>query len=149
MAIPVFFTCKWLLKKWIKKERTRKIATWVATLVVTPIIYTGLIVLLIYWISYTPSKDFTQQEWLTNKEERYQMADDIIESKLLIGKDTNHVKLILGDTYWSDNYWRPDSINTWTYDMGIGGGLGFMFNHLYIKFEEDKVISVEHIKIPD
>jgi len=149
IAIPVFFLCNWLLKRWIKKDSTRKIATWIATLVITPITYTGLIVIMIYWMTYTPSKDFKQEEWLINKDERFQMANDIIERKILIGKDTSQVKLILGAVDWSDNNWQPDSINTWTYDMGMGGGLGFTFNHLYVKFEKDKVFSVEHIRIDD
>jgi len=102
-----------------------------------------------YWMTYTPSKDFMQQEWLSNKDERFQMADDIIESKMLIGKDTSQVKLILGNVDWSKNNWRTDSINTWTYDMGMGGGFGLMFNHLCVKFEKGTVISVEHIKMAD
>ena len=74
------------------------------------------------------------------------MAGNIIKSKMLIDKDTSQVKQILGE---------PTSTNAstqvWTYDMGIGGGgLGFLFHYLYLKLDsKGKVISVEHIEIPD
>ncbi len=73
------------------------------------------------------------------------MGNNIIESKMLIGKDTNQVKQMLGE---------PTRIGgptlQWTYDMGMGGGgLGFMFHNLHIKFKDQKVVSVEHGKIRD
>ncbi len=151
IAIPTFFFWRWLLKKYIKVDRTRKIVTWSATLVGTPIIYVGLIMLFMFGITYTPSKDFDKSEWQTDKEGRFQMAGDIISSKMLIGKDTNQVKQMLGEPTWgSDSTWRPGIISTWTYDMGMGGGgLGFMFHNLVIKFEKRKVVTVEHSEIRD
>jgi hypothetical protein len=73
------------------------------------------------------------------------MAGDIIDSKMLIGKDTNQVRQILGDATWGMN-----NDSSFVYDMGFGGGgLGFMFHHLVVKFDNNKVVSVEHAKIRD
>lgn len=123
---------------------TRKVATWAITLIATPLIYFALIRLLMFWITYTPSRDFDKVQWHKDREGRFQMAGDIIQSKMLLGKDTSQVKQILGDAVWGN------SDSTFVYDMGFGGGgLGFMFHHLIVKFENNKVVSVEHAKIRD
>ena len=146
IAIPTFFFWKWLLKKYIRVDKTRKIATWSATLILSPIIYLGLIMLFMLSMTYTPSKNFEKSQWLTDKEGRFQMAGDIIKSNMLIGKDTNQVKQILGDPTWGS-----DTTRTWTYDMGYGGGgLGFLFHHLNLTLDNNgKVITAEHVEIRD
>lgn len=146
IAILTFFFWSWLLKKYIKVERKRKFAAWSATLIGTPIIYVGLITLFLFSITYTPSKDFNKQQWLTKKEERFQMAGSIIKSKMLIGKDATQVKQILGNPIWGS-----DTTKVWIYDMGSGGGgLGFLFHNLIVKLDRNgKVDSVEHIEIQD
>ena len=146
IAIPTFFFWRWLLKKYIKVDKTRKIATWSATFIGTPIIYVGLIMLFLLGMTYTPSKDFDKSQWLTDREGRFQMAGDIIERKLLIGIDTTQVKQILGDPTWGG-----DTTKIWSYDMGFGGGgLGFLFHHLNLKLDNSgQVTSVEHVKIRD
>lgn len=144
--IPTFLFWQWMLKKYIKTDKTRKITTWLATLIMMPIIYFGLIILLTFWMSYTPSKNFDKTQWLADKKERYQMADDIIESNMLIGKDTSLVKQILGEPLW-----RDETAKQCTYDMGSGGGgLGFLFHNLVLNLDKKGiVISVKHIKIRD
>jgi len=151
IAIPTFFFWRWLLKKYIKVDRIRKIATWSATLIGTPIIYVGLIMLFMFGISYTPSKDFDKSQWLTDKEGRFQMAGDIIKSRMLIGKDTNQIKQLLGDPTWrSDTTYQAELRNSWFFDMGMGGGgLGFMFHNLIVKFDKHKVVDVKHGKTQD
>ena len=146
IAIPTFFFWRWLLKKYIKVDRTRKIATWSATLIGTPIIYVGLIILFMFGMSYKPSKDFDKSQWLTDKEGRFQMAGDLVKSKILIGKDTTQIKQILGDPTWGG-----DTTQEWTYDMGFGGGMfSSLFHNLNLTFDKKgKVISVEHVKIRD
>ncbi len=49
-----------------------------STIFLTPIIYVGLVIAFISWLIYTPSKDFDPSQWLTNREERFHMSDDII-----------------------------------------------------------------------
>ncbi|MCC6762858.1 MAG: hypothetical protein IT252_16680 [Chitinophagaceae bacterium] len=143
IAVPIFFFWSWFLKKHIKVDRTRKIATWSATLIVTPIIYLGIIMLFLFGITYSPKRDFDKSQWLTDREGRFEMADDIISSNMLTSKDSNQVKQLLGEPIRGSN-------NTWIYDMGMGGGgLGFLFHSLIIKFENEKVITVEHATIRD
>ena len=143
IAIPTFFFWRWLLKKYIRVDKTRIIATWSATLIGTPIIYVGLIMLFMLGITYTPSKDFNKSQWLTDKEGRFQMAGDIISSKILIGSDTSQVKQLLGNPTWG-----MDNDNSFVYDMGFGGGgLEFLSHNLVVKFDNNKVVSVEHEKI--
>jgi hypothetical protein len=151
IAIPIFFFWRWLLKKYIKSDKTRKIATWSATLIATLVIYVGLIMFFMFGITYTPSKDFDKSQWLSDKEGRFKMAKDIISSKMLIGKDTNQVKELLGAPTWrSDTTFQAELMDSWFFDMGVGGGgLGFMFHNLIVKFDKNKVRAVEHGKAQD
>ena len=146
IAVTTFFLSKWLLKNLITSNRTRKFTGLTIAIIATPVIYLGLIRLLMFWITHTPSQSFDKTKWLTEKEDRFLMADDIIDSKMLINKDTNQVKQILGDPTW-----RSDTIKTWSYDMGFGGGgLGFLFHNLNVKLDnEGKVISIRHVEIRD
>jgi len=145
IAIATFFFCKWLFKKFVKTERRRKLTALTIALVATPLIYFGLIRLLMFWITYTPSKGFDKSQWRIDKEGRFQMAGDIINSKMLINRDTTEVKKILGDPSW-----RQNAINAWTYDMGLGGGgLGFLFHSLVVKFDKNRVVAVEHAEVRD
>ena len=151
IAATTFFFWRWLLKKLINDDQKRKIFTWFATIILSPVIYSGLISLLIFGINYTPSKDFEKSQWLTDREGRFEMADDIIRSKILINKDTNQVKQILGNPTWtSDTTYQKELKNSWFYDMGMGGGgLGFMFHNLIVKFDKDRVVAVEHGETQD
>jgi len=145
ISIPTFYFWEWLFKKYLKIDKTRRISTWIATLIATPLIYVGFILLLLFSMTYTPSKDFDKLQWLADKEGRFQMADDIIDSKMLIGKDTSEVKKILGEPTRGMSY-----ANTYVYDMGMGGGgLGFLFHNLIVQFDNNKAVSVEHKEIRD
>ena len=145
IAVPTFFISRWVLKKFIKIDKIRRIFTWVTTIILTPIIYIGLISLFIFWMAYTPSKDFDKSQWFADRESRFEMADDIIKTEMLIGKDTNQVKQILGDPNLCG-----DTTLIWTYDMGTGGGvIGFMDHTLQIQFKNNKVEWVKHAKIRD
>jgi hypothetical protein len=145
ISVPTFFFWRWLLRKLVKVGNTRQVLTWLATIIATPIIYSGLIYLFILWISYEPTKKFDSFLWQKDKESRYQMADNIVESKILINKDTIQLKEVLGEPAYRDS-----AAKRWSYNIGMGGGgLGFMFHELTITFNAKKVISVEHIKIRD
>src|SRR6185437_5169264 len=94
LAVPTFFIWRWLLKKIIKRYRTRIITTWIVTIIFTPIIYIRLILLVLFGMEYYPNRDFDMNEWLANKEHRYEYSKDIISSKMLIGKTKNEIRKI-------------------------------------------------------
>ena len=145
ISIPTYFFWRWVFRKRIVDKTKRNITSLVSTIILTPVIYLGLIGILIYLISREPSSDFDKSKWLADREGRFAMGDDIVKKNILIGKDTNQVKQLLGQPTWQD------SLNTsWTYDMGMGGGgLGFLFHNLSVQFDKAKVVKVDHIRIKD
>ncbi len=141
LGIPTFFFWRWVFKKYIKVDRTRKVLTWLATIILTPCIYVGLILLVFFSISYYSKHDFDRQKWFADKDKRYELSNDIIESKMLIGKSKSQVRQLLGG---EDN---SDSLNVWTFGLGIRPEL---FNiddsYLQVEFKDDKVVNVEQHK---
>ena len=145
IALPTFFILRWLLKKLIKNDHYRIVSTWAGTLILTPFLYLGAIFIFFSILFHEPEKDFERSTWIADSTHRYQMAGDIINSKILIGKDQNQLIQILG--YPTHEY--PQR-NQWNYEMGCGGGgLGFMIHSLEVNFDKNKVISVYHGKIKD
>ena len=144
-GIITFYVWKSFFRKYIAAGNTKTMAAWLATLFASPIVYLGLIILFLFVLPNESSKYFDQLEWQNDLHTRYKMADDIIGSEMLIGKDATAVKQLLGEPTWND---KPSQ--QWTYDMGMGkGGLGFMFHNLVVKFDHQKVISVTYEKIQD
>jgi outer membrane protein assembly factor BamE (lipoprotein component of BamABCDE complex) len=138
ISIPTFFLLRWALKRVIKTDDLlRKIVTWVGTIFLTPIIYFALCIAIIAYISYYPTKTFDETIWRTDTEKRYEMTEDIIDNKLLIGKTKDQIIKTLGD-----DYFKYDE-NRWGYDVGF---VPRLFNIdpdvLDIHFKDDKVESV-------
>ncbi len=117
LAIPMFFLWKWFFKRYFKNDRKRKVASIIATLIVTPIIYIGIVFIWIIGLLSYPESDFDQQKWNENKEKRYELSQDIIESKMLIGKTKTEVRQLLGDEGNSNESDR------WTYNLGYLPGI--------------------------
>ena len=139
LGILTFYFWRWLLKKFITVNKTRKIWTWVATIIFTPCIYIGIILIWVFSIEYYPSYSFDKQTWLQDTDKRYELSKDIIKSRILIGKTKSEVRKLLGN-----NSYNKDSIDVWTYGLGIRPAL---FNiddsYLLIEFENDTVVNVE------
>ena len=138
IAIPVYFLLKWILKKLkIGDSKNRKFLAIIPTIILSPLLYVGIIIVWFFSVSYYPKTDFNKQEWTGNKEERYKMSNDLIKSEFLIGKSKIEVSELLGDDFYSYNE------NHIAYDLGFVPGL---FNIdpdvLDIYFENGKVIKV-------
>lgn len=138
LAIPVYFFNKWILKRLkLGNEKYRKYIALIPTVILSPLLYVGIIMIWIFSISYYPKTDFDKNEWNENIEERYKMSKDIIKSEMLIGKTKEEVIKLLGDDY--DTY---DESHI-AYDLGFVPGL---FNIdpdvLDIYFQNGKVIKV-------
>ena len=139
LAIPIYFLTKWILKKLkLGNEKNRKYLAFIPTAILSPLLYSGIISIWIFSISYYPKTDFNKHEWNENKEERYEMSKDIIKSKMLIGKTKKEVIEILGNDFYNNGD------NHISYELGCVPGL---FNidpdFLDIYFESGKVIKVE------
>jgi hypothetical protein len=139
LAIPVYFLSIWFLKKFrLGNEKNRKFLAIIPAIILSPILFGGIILLWIFSISYYPKTDFNKQEWASNKEERYKMSNDIMESNLLIGKTKDEVITLMGNDFYKYD------------DNHISYGLGFvpgLFNIdpdvLDIYFKNGKVFKVE------
>lgn len=138
LAVPTYFICLWVLKKLnAGTKENRKWLALIPNMILSPIIYVGLIMIWVFSISYYPTNDFDQADWNSNVGERYKMSEDIIERKMLIGKTREEVIKILGTDFSSNNESRM------TYELGHVPGL---FNidpdYLEIKLENGIVVSV-------
>ncbi|MFT3911649.1 MAG: hypothetical protein QM737_19660 [Ferruginibacter sp.] len=88
---------------------------------------------------------FDKSRWSSQISKRFEMADDIIDSEMLIGKDTNQVKEMLGEPAW-----RISFSNQWNYHMGWEvAGLGALVHNLFLTFEDGKVKKVVDAKERD
>ncbi|MCD4793048.1 MAG: hypothetical protein K8R54_07450 [Bacteroidales bacterium] len=137
IAIPVFFLLRWIYRKIIKKISIRKSVTWISTLIITPLLYIAGLYILFSVISYYPSHDFNKEKWKNDKEKRYELSEDLIAGKILIGKTKQEVIELLGKEL---NNTKNDS---WIYDLGYSPGLiVFDPDILIIEFKDNKVIRV-------
>ena len=88
-------------------------------------------------MSYHPTYDFDKEKWFADKETRYNLSEDIIESEMLIGKTKSEVRQILGD----EN--NTDQSDYWSYYLGFTPGFVNMDpDALVIEFKDGKVIKV-------
>ncbi|QNH60733.1 hypothetical protein [Hymenobacter sediminicola] len=142
----VFIGLQRLLKRWFPKTVTRNVVATVGTLVTAPILYTVMITLWFVWASYYPKRDFDRERWRSSIETRYEMSDDIIESKMLIGKSKAEVRQLLEvkpeKREWPD--FNADTSDYWRYYLGFKPSvLGPMDpDALDIYFEDGRVVRV-------
>ena len=138
LGIPIYYFFRWAFRKAYLSADKKRLVTWAATILVTPLAYGKLTTLFFLLLMYEPQKEFRTEGWTKDKTKQYLMADDLINSKLLLNADTSKTKQILGVP--NDN----KSVNEWTYYIGSGTGLGFTDHFLTLKFKNSKVISVKH-----
>jgi hypothetical protein len=137
IGMPTFFIWGWFFKKFIKTDKTKTLATWTATIAATPVIYVGIIMLWVFSISYHPTNDFDKEKWFADKEKRYELSENLIKSKMLIGKTKSEVRQILG------NEGNTDESNHWNYYFGFRPGFANIDSDvLDIEFKNEKVIRV-------
>ncbi|WP_299781913.1 hypothetical protein [uncultured Formosa sp.] len=138
LTIPCFFISRWGLKKLeIGTTKNRNYIALFPALILSPLIYIGIIFLWIASSSYYPTYEFNKRQWETHPEERYTMSEDLMDNKLLIGKTKSEVSDILGTDFYTHNN------NHISYTLGFVPGL---FNIdpdvLDIYFKNGKVIRV-------
>ena len=136
LFIPSYYLWKWIIKK-LRDGKESKWGAVLASLITTPMIYLLGIYVWIMVVSYYPSHDFDRQQWMENKEKRYEYTDDIIDNKLLIGKTKEEVISLLG------NEVNDPVNNIWYYYVGFVPAIASIDpDYLVIEFENDKVVKV-------
>lgn len=135
----------------IKTIDERKWLTLLLTIIATPIIYFYLFYpLLNIFSSYHHEKHFDTEQWTEKPGLRYEMANDMVEKKLLEGKSKVEIKALLGGSEWLswNEALQTNSENKWNYNLGFKPGA---FNHMQecieLVFNKDQVKLVRHYQI--
>ncbi|MFB9054171.1 hypothetical protein ACFFVB_13870 [Formosa undariae] len=121
------------------------------SLVLTPIVYFYLLYPLINIFStYHHEKHFETEVWKEKPAYRYEMANDLEQSDVLIGKTKSEIKDILGKPgwfSWNDAIKANDS-NYWNYNLGLKpGAFNTSQECLEITFEGNKAKLLEHYQL--
>ena len=137
------------LKNRIKNTILRIFMNSIISIVFGILFYIISFVGLIYFLTREKSREFNKEDWsisnnINNKLSKYEMIDDLIDSEILLNKDSTKVKNILGIPDF-----RNSQQKSWTYEAGTGGGFGFVDHFLEIYYKKNKVQKIEHKRIQD
>ena len=145
LGLATSFFVYLIVRNLIPSKKTQAIVTIIGTIVITPLAYYGLLALIFAKLLHEPAKPFENSSWHSNKSQRHQMADDLLESGLLINKSKSEILTIIGHPDYG-----VDSSRYWVYDLGISSaGLGWKFTSLAITFRNDSAIKVDKREILD
>lgn len=144
LTIPTFLILNWVLKKYIKNQKNRKISTIIGTIILTPILFYGIIYLFLSFIFYEPQYKFDKEKWFNEKHQRFEMRDDIVKREIFLNKSKKGVLNFIGEPTLGD------TTDIWIYELGMGGGgVVFQFNQLIVTFKNDTVRKVEKLEVID
>lgn len=150
IALIFYLVISKFLKNSIKDNYFRIFIGLIISIMFGIIFYVFSVAGLIYFLTKEKSRDFDKKDWILLNEDiekrlhRYEMIDDLIDSRVLIDKDSIQVKELLG----KPNY-KNTNENVWTYEAGTGGGFGFVDHFLEIYYKKNKVQKIEHKRIQD
>ena len=150
IALIFYLVISKFLKNNIKDNYFRIFIGLIISIMFGIIFYVFSVAGLIYFLTKEKSRDFDKKDWIILNEDiekrlhRYEMIDDLIDSRVLIDKDSIQVKELLG----KPNY-KNTNENVWTYEAGTGGGFGFVDHFLEIYYKKNKVQKIEHKRIQD
>lgn len=92
---------------------------------------------------YQFEERFDQERWWTQPTARYEMADDIIEKQLLIGKTKIDVVTLLGKYYFKESLGK----DVFVYSLGKPSSFSeYKSEELLVFFEDQKAIKVSRIR---
>lgn len=130
----------------------RKWLTFIIAIIATPFVYFyGFYPMVNIFSSYHHEKYFDSSSWKGSSDLRYEMSDDLLASKELIGRTKDDVTMLLG-TYewlsWNDTIHDKDP-DFWNYGLGIEpGAMNDKKDNMLITFKNNKVTAVELYKAP-
>lgn len=143
LGILIYFVLNWILKKYITDSRNRIGYSIIGAIFFAPISYLLLVIAFFSFLFHEPKCDFDEQKWFADKNSRFEMRDDIVESEMLKSKTKDEIVKLIG---------KPDSENldTWIYDLGMSGaGFGWQFNSLVLNFKNGKVSEINKTEMVD
>ena len=130
----------------------RKWLTFIISVIITPFVYFyGFYPMVNVFSNYHHEKYFDSDNWKDDATLRYEMSDDLLKSKRLMGKTKEQVIALLGKNdwlSWNDAIKGKDE-NIWNYSLGIEPG-AFNTNKevMLVTFDNNKVISLETYQMP-
>jgi hypothetical protein len=137
LAISLYFLAFRVLKTYITKVRIRRLLSVLSAVFFSPVLYFGIVFLMLFVVSYYPKKDFDRERWVSQTELRYEMTDDIIEGNLLIGKSKSEIEGLLG---LGGNSRESD---LWKYNVGyVPSMISLDPDFLFVRFENGKAHEV-------
>lgn len=150
LTIIIYVIVSNYFKTKIKSNKYRILVSIIISSFIGLILYVISVTVTIYFLFREKSREFERKNWVLSGEDmekrlsRYEMIDDLIDERLLDGKDSLQVKEIIGNPDV-----RNRENNSWEYDSGTGGGLGFVDHYLEVYFKNGKVFKVVHKRIED
>jgi len=143
----IVFVLVFLFVKTIDK---RKWLTFLVSIAITPFIYFyALYPMINIFSNYHHQKYFSSKIWIEKPALRYEVADDMMASEVLIGQTKTEVNSLLGTYEWLswDDAKKDHDDNKWNYSLGIEPGA---FNTekecIEIVFKNDTVITINPFK---
>ncbi len=144
----IVFVLLWLFIRTIDE---RKWLTLLLTIIFTPIVYFYLFYpLLNIFSSYHHEKHFNAEQWIEKPNLRYEMADEMIKNKLLIGKTKAEIETLLGNYEWLtwDETLKAKSQKKWNYNLGfVPGAFNNMQECIELNFNNEQVIAIRRYQM--
>ncbi len=114
-----------LLFLFIRTIHKRKWLTLLVSIGLTPLVYFyGVYPMVNIFSSYHHQKYFSSEAWIDRPALRYEMADDLMNSNLLIDKNKTEIESLLGQYEWLswNETLKDHDTNAWNYNLGIEPG---------------------------
>lgn len=97
-----------------------------------------LIIFSSFFVQCNQEKKFDKEIWVNQPEQRYNQVNDLISSKILLGKSKKDVRVLLTD----DCKYCDDTSDAWMYYLGEGNdNKDFKWEVLDVEFKRGKVIN--------
>jgi len=134
----------------VKTIDDRKWLSILVSLVITPFVYFyGMYPLINIFTNYHHEKYFSAETWKDKPSLRYELSDDLIASKMLMGATKAEVKQQLGPYEWLsyNESSKAHDNNKWNYGLGIEpGAFNTKKDCIEISFINNKVNSISPYK---
>ncbi len=120
VGIPVYFLITSLVKRVAINKIPKKITALALTILLTAVLSFAIIRTYYSMFKEEAGVAFNEQRWYNQPRKRYLMADSIVASNMLIGKDTSYIKGFFNDNrVFREGFISPDQQHIRTYDLGM------------------------------